>query len=224
MRLCSAACRVPRSFGICSRPSSCAARAEPDRLRLEGRLGHEQRDDVDRRSVSHGLARVADDLLGHRDPSEVELDTESLCRLHRLLDRRLRLLLHLRVPVDARRADDRDPILDRQRIDEVLLPEVEVDRALVHGRVRPVALDEPEERARLAVHDVNDSMRRPIAARCALPGSRGPSRRIRPGVLELGELGARRSASRPSVSESSAAIGASNAAARTCGSRIRGFA
>ena len=41
----------------------------------------------------------------------------------------------------------------RQRLDEVLLAEVEVDRALVHGRVRAVSLDEAEERAGLAVDD-----------------------------------------------------------------------
>ncbi len=106
-----------------------------------------------RRAVADRLARVADDLLGHRDASEVELDAEPLGRLQRLLDRRLRLLLHLRVPVDARGADDRDAILERQRLDEVLLAEMEIDGALVHGRVRAVALDEPEERSGLALDD-----------------------------------------------------------------------
>ena len=45
----------------------------------------------------------------------------------------------------------RDAILERERLDEVLLAEVQVHRALVHGRVCAVALDEPEERAGLAV-------------------------------------------------------------------------
>ena len=51
---------------------------EPDRLGLEGRLGHEHRDDVDRRAVAHRLSRVGDDLLGDRDAAEVELDAELL--------------------------------------------------------------------------------------------------------------------------------------------------
>ncbi len=55
--------------------------AEPDRLRLEGRLRHEHRHDVDRRAVAHRLARVADHLLGHRDAAEVELDAEALARI-----------------------------------------------------------------------------------------------------------------------------------------------
>ena len=64
---------------------------------------------------------------------------------------------------------------------------MEVDRALVHGRVRAVALDEPEERARLAVHDrerlhvarpQRDACRRVVAA---LPDVSGRS------VLELGK-------------------------------------
>ena len=49
--------------------------------------------------------------------------------------------------------DDCNTILQRQRFDEVLLAEVEVHGALVHGRVRAVALDETEKRAGLAVDD-----------------------------------------------------------------------
>ena len=66
---------------------------------------------------------------------------------------------------------------------------MEVDRALVHGRVRAVALDEPEERAGLAVDD---------GERLRVPGAQGdPCGRVvaalpdvsRRRVLELGELG-----------------------------------
>ena len=83
----------------------------------------------------------------------MELDAEALLDPLGLLDRRLGLLLRLRVPVDAGRRDDRDAILEVERLDEVLLAEVEVDGALVHRRVRAVALDEAEERAGLAVDD-----------------------------------------------------------------------
>ena len=127
--------------------------AEPDRLRLERRLRHEHGDDVDRRAVAHGFPRVAHHLLRDGDATEVELDAEPRVDALRLLDRRLRLLLRLRVPLDARRRHEGDAILEGERLDEVLLAEVEVDRALVDRRVRPVALDEPEERARLGVHD-----------------------------------------------------------------------
>ena len=127
--------------------------AEPDGLRLECRLGHEHRDDIERRAVAYRLPRVGDDLLGDGHAPEVELDTEPLGCLDRLFDRRLRLLLHLRVPVDARGADDRHAILERQCFDEVLLAEMQVDRAFVDGRVRAVALDEPEQRSCLALDD-----------------------------------------------------------------------
>ena len=69
--------------------------------------------------------------------------------------------------------DEGDASLEDERLDEVLLAEVEVDRALVHGRVRAVALDEAEERARLAVDDrerlgvaraERDARRRVVAA------------------------------------------------------------
>ena len=83
----------------------------------------------------------------------MQVDAEpAVCPLG-LLDRRLRLLLRLRVPVDAPWADHGYAILERERFDEVLLAEVEVDGAFVHGRIRTVALDEPQERAGLAVDD-----------------------------------------------------------------------
>ena len=52
------------------------------------------------------LALVGDDLLGHRDAAEVELEPEPPLAAQRLLDRRLGLLLRLRVPVDGGRRDD----------------------------------------------------------------------------------------------------------------------
>ena len=56
-------------------------RAEPDCLRLEGGLGHEHRNDVDRGAVAHRLPRVGDDLLRDRDAAEVQLEPEALRRL-----------------------------------------------------------------------------------------------------------------------------------------------
>ena len=142
-----------------------------------------------RRAVAHGLARVTDDLLGDGDPAEVELDPEAPVCSQGLLDRRLRLLLRLRVPVDAARDDDGHAILERERLDEVLLAEVEVDGAFVHRRVRTVALDEPEQRSGRAVDD-GERLRVARAQRhagggvvAALPDVSG--RR----VLQLRELG-----------------------------------
>ena len=51
----------------------------------------------------------------------------------------------LRVPVDRGWAYERDAPVEIELLDEVLLAEMEVDGALVHGRVRPLALGEPEE-------------------------------------------------------------------------------
>ncbi len=154
MRLCSAACSAPRSFGICSSPSRCSGSGQNQIASVSKVVsGMSIGTDVDGRAVAHGLPRVRDDLLGHGDPTEVELDSELELGALRVLDRRLGLLLHLRVPVDSRGRDDGDAVLERERLDEVLLAEMEVDGALVHGRVRAVALDEPEQRAGVAVDD-----------------------------------------------------------------------
>ena len=83
----------------------------------------------------------------------MELDAEPALDPLRLLDRRLGLLLHLRVPVHAGGNDERDAALVVELLDEVLLAEVEVDRALVDGRVRPLPLDEAEERSTLPLDD-----------------------------------------------------------------------
>ena len=136
MRLCSAAWKVPRSFGICSRPSSRAGSGENQTASVSKVVsGMSSGTDIERRTVADRLACVGDDLLGDRYAPEVELDTEPLGCLDRLLDRRRRLFLHLRVPVDAGGADDCHAILERDGLDEVLLAEMEVDGALVHGRV-----------------------------------------------------------------------------------------
>src|SRR5205814_7438309 len=79
----------------------------PDGLRVEGGLGHEQGDEVDLRSVSRRLALVTDDLLGDRDAAEEELETEAVLAAKYFLDRRLRLLLRLRVPVATEGLDER---------------------------------------------------------------------------------------------------------------------
>src|SRR5437667_4926905 len=81
-------------------------REVPDRLGVERRRRHVERDGLDRLAAA-GLALVGDDLLGDRDAAEGELEPEAALRAERLLDRRGRLLLRLRVPVAAERLDDR---------------------------------------------------------------------------------------------------------------------
>ena len=169
--------------------------------------GMSERDDVDRRSVADRLARVADDLLRHRDAAEVELDAEPALGSLARLDRRLRLLLHLRVPVDTGRSGRAATrLLEVERLDEVLLAEVEVHRALVHGRVRAVALDEAEERAGLAVDDrerlgvaraQRDARGRIVAPLPDVAGGR---------ALELRELGGALRAPRARASSASAVV------------------
>ena len=201
-----------------------AVGAEPHRLGLEGHLRQDQRHDVERRTVPDRLALIGDHLLGDRDPTELEVDAGHARRAERLLDRRLGVLLDLRVPVDPRRLDDRGAGAVVERLHQVLLAEVQVDGALVHRRVRPLPLDEPENRAGGAVDDREGV----LAARAqpepagggvaTLPdeaGRRPLELRQQLGALEgLGaERGGVRPAGRPLVGGGA-----------DWGSRIRGFA
>ena len=72
---CSAAWSVPRSLGISSEPVELLRLGDvPDRLRIEGRLGEVEADEVECRLVADRLLLVADDLLGHAHASEGELE------------------------------------------------------------------------------------------------------------------------------------------------------
>ena len=99
------------------------------------------------------LLLVRDHLLGDRDAAERELQAEPPLDAQRLLDRRLRLLLRLRVPVAVERLDERAPRLEVELAHEVLPAEVEVDGALVHRRVRALALGQAEHGAAGGVDD-----------------------------------------------------------------------
>ena len=84
---------------------------------------------------------------------EVEVDAGDAGVTERLVDRSLRVLLDLRVPVHAGRLDDgrsRDAV---ELAHEILGAEMEVDGALVHRGVRSLALDQAENRPRRRVDD-----------------------------------------------------------------------
>ena len=129
-------------------PSSVRFRRdEPDGLGLV-RGGREiERHGLERRAVARRPLLVRDDVLGHGNTPERELDAAPALDAKALLDRRLRVLLRLRVPVARERLDERDPCVEVEPFDEVRLPEVEVDGAVVHGRVRALALDDAEHGA-----------------------------------------------------------------------------
>ncbi len=173
---CSAAWSDESSVGMSSSPSSCAlGRAEPDRLRLEARRRQVERDGLEGVAARDRLALVGDHLLGHRDPAEVERQAEPRFQPQRLHDRRLGLLLRLRVPVDRRLRDERRPGLEVERSHEVLLAEVQVDGALVDRRERARALDEPEHGARRLVDDGEGlAVRRPQRHACGRIVGAGP--------------------------------------------------
>src|SRR3954470_21979440 len=98
-------------------------RHEPDGLGVERRRRQVERDGVERRAVRDRLLLVRDDLLRDRHPAEGELEPESPLDAKRLLDRRLRLLLRLRVPVALERLDERPPCYEVQLANEELAGE-----------------------------------------------------------------------------------------------------
>ena len=129
------------------------AGAEPDGLGLEGRGRQHERHHGEGRAVADRLPLIGDHLLGDRDATEVKVDPCDARRAQCLLDRGLRVLLHLRVPVDAGGLDDRGARDVVELADEVLLSEMEVDGTVVDRRVGPLPLHEAEHRARRAVDD-----------------------------------------------------------------------
>ena len=189
--MCSAAWSVPRSFGICSSPSSCAGSGQNQTASVSNVVsGMSERDDVDRRAVANRLA------LRSRRPARSPRRARS--RARRRAARSTRSAPRSSSPSPSspactsrrsrgRRARPRSSSVER--LDEVLLAEMEVDGSLVHRRVGAVALDEPEQRSRLGV-DHRERLRVARAQRdarrgivAALPDVAG--RR----ALELGELG-----------------------------------
>src|SRR5205085_8820913 len=101
---------------------------------------------LERRAVADRLALVGHDLLGDGDAAERDPRAEPPFGAQLLVDRRRRLLLRLRVPVAAERLDERTAGAEVELAHEVALAEVEVDGAVVDGRVRPLALDQAEHR------------------------------------------------------------------------------
>ncbi len=149
-------------------------RHEPDGLGVERRRRQVERDGVERRAVRDRLLLVRDDLLRDRDAAEGELEPESPLDAQRLLDRRLRLLLRLRVPVAVERLDERAARCEVELAHEVLPAEVEVDGALVDGGVGALPLGQPEDVAGRGVHHEERVGRgraqRDARGRCVLAG------------------------------------------------------
>src|SRR5207244_9692506 len=86
-------------------------------------------------------------LLADDDGAEGEPQAEAALRALGLVDRGHRLLLGLRVVVAGERLDERGAGLEVERDDPELLAEMEVDRALVDGRVGALVLDQAEDGA-----------------------------------------------------------------------------
>ena len=182
MSACSAAWSAPRSFGISSSPSSSAGPgAEPDRLRLEGRppagSGARPRASSRRRSPCAGRRSPA------RSPRRDRTAARRPPRGGRGASPRSRCSCPSCTCVyQSTRAGSTTAVRvgPSSCADEVLLAEVEVDRALVHGRVGALALDQAEHRAGRRVDDrervlVARAEREPSRRAC-----RGPSRRSPP--------------------------------------------
>ena len=223
---CSAACSVESSVGISSSPSSCVS------------VGTYQTASVSKVVAGRSswtVAIVAWSRMPLRWYATTCSVTETRPNVSSRPSRRSvrsgssiagrRLLLHLRVPVAGERFDDRVACGDVELSHEPRLSEVEVDGAFVHGRVRALALDDPEQRAGGRV-DHGERVRGPQSAaayaRRGSPCPRTPSRASFAGGR--GRAGARSTAASPSVARSSSSTGASNAAAARWPSRTRGFA
>ena len=114
--------------------------------------------------ITQTLTLVTDDLLDHLDPAEADAGAGQLAMLQLLLDAGRRQPPGLGVVVAVERRHQRD-VRDRvQRPDDVLLSKVQVDRALVHGRVRAGLVDQTEQRPRAGL-DHGDGVRRCRAQR-----------------------------------------------------------
>ena len=178
---CSAACSVPSSFGIASSPSSCHGSGTNQIASVdEARRRAVERHELDPLLRADRLALVADDLLGHLDLAEHEVEPHAPLLAQRPHDLGLRLVLGLRVPVAAERLDDRAHRRLVQLVHEVRLAQVEVDGALVHGRVRARALDQRRAPRRSRRRRPRTRPARPSAARRAPRGSPCRPRRTRP--------------------------------------------
>src|SRR4029078_5929671 len=82
-----------------------------------------------------------------------EVEAATPLQAQRLLDRRVRVLLRLRVEVALVRGHDGGARLAVELENEVALAEMEVDRALVNRRVGTFALDDSEHSPALRFDD-----------------------------------------------------------------------
>ena len=187
---CSAAWSEPSSRGISLEALEHPRLGqEPDGLGLELGLRQLERDELEALLGLDRALLVADHLVGDDDAAEGELDAEPPVGAARLDDRGRRLGLRLRVVVAGERLDQGGPRLEVERPHPVALAEVEVDRAVVHGREGALLLGDPEDGAARALDDrerlgagraKGDARRRVVAA--------GPDvARLR--VLQLGQHG-----------------------------------
>src|SRR5262249_62039937 len=104
-------------------------------------------DEVDPLLRRDAPSLVADDLLGDRDRAEAQVEAAAPRTPPLLEDRRLALLLRHRVPVSPERRDERGASVEVERAHVVRLAEVEIDRAVVNGRVGAGEPNRPEQGA-----------------------------------------------------------------------------
>ena len=77
--MCSAACSVPRSVGICSRPARCSASGQNQIASVSNDVSGMSIGTTSIVELSRvALRAYAIDLLGHGDSAEDELDAEAL--------------------------------------------------------------------------------------------------------------------------------------------------
>ncbi len=145
-------------------------RHEPERAGDEVPRGQVERDRVEAPLLGQAAPLVGDDLIGHLDLAVAELDPAALLRPgQRAQDARLGLAPRLRVPRPVEGRDQRDAIVQIERLGEIGLAAVQVDRALVHGRVGPLLLEHPEQGAGRPLDD-GDRVGRARAQRDAARG------------------------------------------------------
>ena len=164
-------------------PSSASCRRvelEPQRLRGEARRRQVERDEVDLRVVGQAPALVGEHRLGDAAPRRRTSVTPSASR--RSSRRSIsvsvsRLGCVYQSPSNGR--DERAAALEVELAHLVGAAEVQVDRALVHGRVRARGLGRAEQLARGDVDDREAARARPSAATPPPPGRRraGAARR-----------------------------------------------
>ena len=149
MSACSAACSEPSSFGIASRPSSTGGGGTNQTASVSNVAGgRSSATRLQHGAVPRRLPLVRDDVLGDGDAAERQLDAAR--------DRERAAASSMAVVVSffacvyqspENGSTSAAPAARSSSLDEVRLAEVEIDGAVVDGRIRALALDDAEHRA-----------------------------------------------------------------------------